>query len=171
MRNVFARILFLVAFSAFIAATQSANAETMKILVPYAAGGTTDILARVLALFLQRKSDQTVLVENRVGDEGRLAAETLKGSPADGNTFLIVTSSMFVPKSYDTISKFEPCCLVTTEEMFLVVAAGSPVKSLKDLIARKPANYATTLSPGSIYAGSELARATGIAAQAVSFKG
>ena len=92
LRKLFAASVILAACTAFGANAQGQSqtwpSRTVKIVVPYAAGGNSDVMARVVAQRLTEHFGQTFIVENRVGANGALAADTVARSPADGYTLL-----------------------------------------------------------------------------------
>lgn len=120
-----------------------AAADTVKIVVPFAAGGPVDQLARVLASELGPKLDATVIVENRGGAGGALGSEMVARAAPDGSTVLLASLGSQVlspilkpPTTYDPIKGFEPVMLVGLVPSLLVVSSKLDVSTLKDLIAK-----------------------------------
>jgi len=120
-----------------------AAADTVKIVVPFAAGGPVDQLARILASELGPKLDATVIVENRGGAGGALGSEMVARAAPDGNTVLLASLGSQVlspilkpPTSYDPIKGFEPVMLVGLVPSLLVVSSKLDVPTLKELIAK-----------------------------------
>src|SRR4030088_2725059 len=116
--------------------------KSVHIFVPYAAGGGVDILARTLSDVVSRQWGQTVVVENRPGAGGVVAAQALVTSPPDGYTLIVVasghaTNPFLYPKiPYDTFRDFTPISLLASSPNILLVRADSPFKTLADMIAQ-----------------------------------
>ena len=115
--------------------------KAVTIVVPYPAGGATDVVARLLAEKLPGIWGQQVVVVNRPGAGTTVAAEALARSPGDGYTLYMTTAahtisaSLYGKLNYDPIKDFAPITLVSTIPLVLVTTPGLPVKNLKDLIA------------------------------------
>ena len=115
--------------------------RAVTIVVPYPAGGATDVVARLLAEKLPAVWGQQVVVVNRPGAGTTVAAEALARSPGDGYTLYMTTAahtisaSLYSKLSYDPIKDFAPVTLVSTIPLVLVTTPTLPVKTLKDLIA------------------------------------
>ena len=114
-RRIFCTALLLCASFA------SAQNNTVRLVVPFATGGPTDIAARVIAPLLSEAMGKTVIVDNRVGATGAIGAEFVARAPADGNTILFGTSSIMganpalVQKlPYDPIRDFAAVSTVAT---------------------------------------------------------
>lgn len=129
--------------AAVLLVTGPAGAETVKIVVPFAAGGPVDQLARILASELGSKLDATVIVENRGGAGGAIASEMVARAAPDGNTMLLASLGSQVlspllkpPTTYDPIKGFEPVMLVGLVPSLLVISPKLDVSTLKDLIAK-----------------------------------
>ncbi|MCC7485735.1 MAG: tripartite tricarboxylate transporter substrate binding protein [Burkholderiales bacterium] len=116
-------------------------AKPIRMIVGYTPGGPTDVTARVVAQRLSEQLDQPVIVENRAGAAGTLAAERVAASPADGYTLLIVTGADTIQPAlrsnlpYDIERSFTPVTLLATGPLLLVVHPSVPAKSLKELLA------------------------------------
>ncbi len=126
-------------------------ARPVRIVVPFAAGGTSDILARTLAEKLQAALGQTMVIENKAGAGGVIGADVVAKSAPDGYTFLLGTiashaiNPVLKPNMpYDAARDFAPVILLGSISNVLLVGAGQPYKSVKDVIA------AAKASPGSI---------------------
>jgi tripartite-type tricarboxylate transporter receptor subunit TctC len=116
--------------------------KPVRIVVPFAAGGTSDILARLLADKLQVALKQTVLVENKAGAGGVIGADSVAKSAPDGYTFLLGTiashaiNPVLQPKMpYDAAKDFAPVILLGSISNVLLVGTEAPYKSVKELIA------------------------------------
>jgi len=120
--------------------------KTIRIVVPYSAGGGTDIIARRLAPGLGPLLKQTVIVENKPGAGGNIGADQVAKSKPDGYTLLLAQDSLaIVPWLYkgltfDPIKDFEPIGVGVFMPMALVVKNGLPVDSVKQLIQLAKAN-------------------------------
>lgn len=137
------------------AQAQAYPSRSIQMLIPYPPGGTTDVMARALQEPLQKALGQTIIVENKSGAAGVLAArEVARGKP-DGYTLLFVNSGILsvtpqVQKDagYDAVKDFAPVALATTAPLFVIVPASLPVNDLRGFIdyAKKqpaPLSYAT----------------------------
>ncbi|HEX2829096.1 MAG TPA: tripartite tricarboxylate transporter substrate binding protein [Burkholderiales bacterium] len=144
------------ACAAPVAAQTTYPARPVRIVVPSSPGGGLDFIARAVGQHLSKAWGQSVVVDNRAGAGGTLGPDLVAKAPPDGYTLLVVSASFAVNPSvypklpYDSVKDFEPIILATTQPQVLVVNAGVPAKSLKELIAlakAKPGalNYA---SPG-----------------------
>ncbi len=134
--------------STVVAACGAASAQTdwpakpVRIVVPFAAGGTTDITARVIADELTKVVRQSVIVENKAGAGGNVGASEVARAAPDGYTFLMGTpgtqaiNQFLYPKMpYDTAKDFAPVSFVVRVPNVLVVNPGVGARSLKELIA------------------------------------
>lgn len=113
----------------------------IKIIVPYPAGGGSDVLGRLIADKLKDLLKETVIVENKPGAGGRIGTEYAKGQPADGSSMLLVNPALFVVNPmvysklpYDPDKDFKPLSQLNTYEFVLAVPASSPIKDVKGLI-------------------------------------
>ncbi|ODS66451.1 MAG: MFS transporter [Acidovorax sp. SCN 65-108] len=111
-------------------------------MVPFAAGGTTDTLARLIGQQLGTALGTTVVVENKGGAAGSIGSEAAARSAPDGYTLLggtvsshAINVSLYPKLGYDPIKSFSPVTLIGTNPVVLVVAANSPYKTLKDVLA------------------------------------
>ena len=115
--------------------------KPVRIVVPFAAGGTTDVIARMIGQKLSVHWGQPVIVENRTGVGGNLGADMVAKSQADGYTLLMASGSITInPHIYkrmpfDTKKDLMPITNVASGPMLLVVPDRAPVKSVKELIA------------------------------------
>lgn len=156
----------------------------VRIIVPYAAGGGTDIIARILAERMSGPLGQSVMVENKPGATGTIAAEYVAKSPADGYTLLMANTSVLTVTPhlreglrYSPLTDFEPVTLVVHQPFFLVTAAEFSASNVGELIAlakAKPGSLTyASFGPGSPphIGGELLASATGIEMVHVPYKG
>jgi len=119
-----------------------AQERAMRILVGFPPGGTTDLLARLLAERLREPLGQNVIVENKPGAVAAIAATEVKLAPADGSTLLLsVVGAMTVApnarksNTFDTLKDFAPVSLVTNAHLAIAVGPGSPANDLKGYLA------------------------------------
>jgi len=113
----------------------------IKMVIPFGAGGGTDVIGRVLAQKLSEGLGQTVVVETRPGAGGSLGSAEVARAPADGYTILLGSSSthginpgMYAKLPYDPIKDFEPIGLIATNLFVMSVPKDSPVKTVADLV-------------------------------------
>jgi tripartite-type tricarboxylate transporter receptor subunit TctC len=137
----------LIAAVSTVAAAQSWPAKPVHIVVPFAAGGATDVVARLLAQKLSEAWSQSVVVENRAGAGGNIGADAVAKSPADGYMLLmtsgsIVTANPYMYKSlpYDPATDLVGITNVATGPQVIAVGMEVPVKDLRELIAYAKAN-------------------------------
>jgi tripartite-type tricarboxylate transporter receptor subunit TctC len=168
-----------------LAATAQAQTEKpVRIVVGFPAGATLDSLARQVAEKLRVSLNQPVIVENRTGAAGRLAAEFVKGQPGDGMTLLMtpVANMAIMPHShkglrYDPFRDFVPVSHVANFQIAFAVGPAVPSQTLRDYVALvkkdpKAGNYASAAA-GSIphFLGVMFARTAGIELTHVPYKG
>jgi tripartite-type tricarboxylate transporter receptor subunit TctC len=130
-----------------LAAAQPWPAKPVKIVVPFAAGGATDVVARLLAQKLTEAWGQSVVIENRAGAGGNIGAEAVAKSPPDGYTLLmtsgsIVTANPYMYKSlaYDPVHDLVPVTNVATGPQVIAVGPSVDSKDLKSFIEYAKAN-------------------------------
>ena len=148
MKRICSGIAALVlALAPWVAGAQAWPSKPVKIVVPFAAGGATDVVARLLAQKLTETWGQGVVVENRVGAGGNIGAEMVAKSPADGYTLLLtsgaVLTSPYMYKGqlgFDPLRDFVPITNCATGPQVIAVSAASSFKDLRDLIAFAKAN-------------------------------
>src|SRR6266545_1229629 len=146
---------------------QDYPSKPIKIVVPVAAGGSTDVVARVVAAYLARKTNQPVIVENRTGAAGTIGTDAVAKAPADGYTLGLNANSQivlnpFVQKNMplDPLSDLVPIAPIAEAPQLLVINARIPATTLQDFIAYakqhpNQLNY-VSLGPGSMtYLGSD----------------
>ena len=121
---------------------QSYPNRSIKFIVPYSAGGLPDTVARIYAQRLGERLGQPVVVDNKPGANGVVAAQAMASSPKDGYTFLVTDGSMFSinPALYKTISydykrDFVPVSLAARAPLYLAVHPKIPANNLRELIA------------------------------------
>jgi tripartite-type tricarboxylate transporter receptor subunit TctC len=139
MRKLIGVLVVLFASAAFGADEYPARAE--RVIVPFAPGGGTDIVARILGQQLSQKLGQSFVIENRPAGSGIVGADLVAKAPADGYTLLFAFSSLsssaklFSHLPYDPIRDFAPVALATTSPLLAVVPASLPAKNVGEFIA------------------------------------
>lgn len=134
------------------AAAQGYPNRTVKIVVPFAAGGGTDVMARNIAQKLNEAWGQPVVVENRTGAGGIIGADAVAKSAPDGYTFLLgttttaINASLVAKPPYDMQRDLQPVAMLSFYPMAAVMRADSPARSLQDLVAL---SHKQALSAGS----------------------
>ncbi|KQT13907.1 Bug family tripartite tricarboxylate transporter substrate binding protein [Ramlibacter sp. Leaf400] len=130
------------ALPAGLALPARAQEGTVRLIVPFGAGTTTDIVSRVVAEGLGRALQQAIMVENRAGAGGSTGSDLVAKAAPDGRTLVMgtvgthaINASLFRKLPYDPLKDFAPLALVGFTPTLLVVAADSPAKSLRDLAA------------------------------------
>jgi len=141
--------------------------KPVRLIVPIAAGGSTDIVARALARQLGETWKQTVVVDNRPGASTMIGTELVAKSAPDGYTLLVtlapfsVNPSLHAKLPYDVLTDFAPISLINTTPLAIVVNPTVPARSVKDLIALARAhpgklNFGSAGSGGSNHLAGEL---------------
>ncbi len=122
--------------------SQPFPSKTVTIIVPFAAGGLTDQLARVLGNKMAATLGQSVVVDNRPGGGGQVAVNAFKQTPADGHTIFVgdigalaLNPSLYSSLSYDPLKDFQPLARLVIAPSMLVVPNNSPYKTANELIA------------------------------------
>jgi tripartite-type tricarboxylate transporter receptor subunit TctC len=135
-------VLLLGALALGVASAQDYPNQTVKIVVPFVAGGGVDVVARIVAPRLGEELGQSVIIENRGGAGGALGAAAVAQAPADGYTLLVGTgsthgtnSNVYARLSYDPVRDFVPVVLLSSSPLLLIVPQASPAKSVGELIA------------------------------------
>jgi tripartite-type tricarboxylate transporter receptor subunit TctC len=121
------------------ALAQGLSGKTVRIVVPYAAGGTGDVVARVLGQAVTQKTGQSIVVEDRPGASSIVGSEFAARAAPDGTTILLVEnpfilSPILFPGHYDPITSFEPLCYVAATPAVLAVSSQSDIKTLADFL-------------------------------------
>jgi len=120
--------------------------KTIKLIVPFAPGGGTDLIARTLSIGMQKALGQSVIVENKPGGGTIIGTDAVAKSSPDGYTLLMATfahainPSMQPKMPFDTNKAFTPITMVAKGPNVLVVRADSPIRSVKDLITAAKSN-------------------------------
>src|SRR6266581_1777343 len=143
MRRAAALLLILcVAALSPQAVAQPYPSKAIKIVVPFPAGGIADVYARIIGARMTEAWSQPVVIENRAGAGGNIAAEAVARSPADGYTLVMgsvgthaVNVSLFSKLPYDPVADFAPIALVAETDALLVVHPSVPARTVAELIA------------------------------------
>jgi tripartite-type tricarboxylate transporter receptor subunit TctC len=149
-----AGLIAAVAWSVPAAAQDAWPAKPVRFIVPFAPGGSTDVIARMVGQKLSERWGQPVVIENRAGAGGNIGADVVAKSPGDGYTLLFASGSIAInPHIYkrmpfDTYKDLVPITNVASGPMLVVVPDRSPIKNIKELVA------AAKAKPGSINFGS-----------------
>jgi tripartite-type tricarboxylate transporter receptor subunit TctC len=163
---------------------QTYPAKPLRIIVPYAAGGTSDILARQLGPKLSEAWAQPVIVENKPGANGNVGADFVAKSPADGYTLLltdlgglVISASVYAQLPFNPAKDFTPVIMVSYSPHVLAVHPSVPAKDVNQLIALAKSqpgklNFAISGIGGAPHlAGIEFAQRTGVQWTYIPYKG
>jgi tripartite-type tricarboxylate transporter receptor subunit TctC len=140
MRNVCAVACLLSLWSG-VAAAQDYPSKPVRVIVPWAAGGSTDSISRILAAKLTEYTGQQFIIDNRAGATGTIGHGQVAKSPPDGYTLLFGTNSTFAiaphlyKLQYDNETAFAPITLLAISPQILSVHPSIPVTSVKELVA------------------------------------
>ncbi|WP_236749922.1 Bug family tripartite tricarboxylate transporter substrate binding protein [Acidovorax carolinensis] len=183
------RRTWLAAFSALtLALGLSAHAQQprypdkpLKLVVPFSAGGATDVVARAVAEKLGTRLGQNMVVENRVGAGGNIAYEHVAKSPADGYTLLFASTglatnaTLYKKLNYDALKDFAPISLVARSPHVLVVHPSVPANSVLELIAlgkKQPLSFGSSGNGTILHLAGEMMKTmTGAQLQHVPYRG
>ncbi len=187
MQPISRRALLIACGAAMMSRSAAADnypSHPVRIVVPFPAGGSNDIIARILAQKISEKTGQQFFVENRAGAGGNIGAEAVANAAADGYTLLVtapppLTTNLALYKSlpFDPVTAFAPVALLATVPIVLMVHPSLPVKNVQELVALAKAKPGT-LNFGSSgigstnhLAGELLKHMTGIDIVHVPYKG
>ena len=157
--------------------------QPIRMIMPYAAGGPTDVIARLLADALSQRLSQRVLVENRTGAGGNIGAASVARAAPDGHTFLFtntghsVNRALYARLDYEPATDLVPVTIVAESPMALLVPNASPDRTVADFVARLRAapdrlTYASAGAGGALQLVSLLfQRAAGVRMTEVSYRG
>src|SRR6201747_3300501 len=182
------RTLSALACGLALAAPQSHAAEyptrAIRLIVPYAAGGPTDVLGRMIADYLSRDLKQTVVVENKAGAQGAIGAEAAARSEPDGYTLFFTAASLFVLNPqlykklpYDPVKDFRMLAVITDLPVLMEVHPSVPAKTVAEFVAyakQNPGklNFGSAGTGGTIHlAGEMFKQMAGVEMIHVSYKG
>ena len=181
LKFVFAVVIAL-AGTAGAAAAEDYPSRPIRVIVGFAAGGGNDLFARLVMRKFDELSGATTVIENKPGAGGRISSEYAAKQAPDGYTVLVaatgqmaIAAAVFPDLSYHPTKSFIPLNMIAHFPLMLIVAADSPIQSVKDLVAFAKANpdksnYGTSAPPFTI--ASELLKLkTGMPGVAIPFKG
>jgi tripartite-type tricarboxylate transporter receptor subunit TctC len=175
--------LFLLLASSWTLQAQTTTSKTIRFVVPFGPGGAGDLTARIVAQKMSESMGQSIVIDNKPGAGGVVAANAVAKAPPDGLTLLLmtnsvaVTASMFKSLPYDTLKDLAPISTLAYFDMMVLTPANSRFKSLSDLLTYARSNPGQ-LNIGSINVGSTqnlvaqmFKSSAGINAQIVPFNG
>jgi tripartite-type tricarboxylate transporter receptor subunit TctC len=152
----------------------------VKLVIPFAPGGSNDVIARALAERLQAGFGQPFVAENRAGAGGQIGAQYVAAQPADGHTLLIASLSVAStaaaqPSAPDPAQAFDAVARLATAALAVAAAPGLPVSSIAELVAlgrRRPLRFGSA-GPGTInhFAGVLFGQVAGIGMEHVPYRG
>ncbi|WP_420964380.1 Bug family tripartite tricarboxylate transporter substrate binding protein [Bradyrhizobium sp. B120] len=180
---------FIVALTALLVAAPPARAaeyptRPIKLVVPYAAGGPTDVLGRIVGEYLGRDLKQVVVVENKAGAQGAIGAEAVARSDPDGYTLFVTAASIFVLNPllykklpYDPARDFRLLSVITDAPMIMEVHPSVPAKTIAEFVAyarKNPGklNFGSAGTGGTVHlAGEMFKQMAGVEMTHVPYKG
>jgi len=146
MRRFFAGVLLLLTFGATNALAADWPTRPVRLVVGFAAGGPTDILARRMAQYLSEKLGQQFVVENKPGATGNIATEYVINQPGDGYTFLVTSTAnainmtFYSKLSFNFLRDAAPVAGLASISYLMLINPGVPAKSIPEFIAYAKAN-------------------------------
>ncbi|MGY4419423.1 tripartite-type tricarboxylate transporter receptor subunit TctC [Bradyrhizobium sp. JR6.1] len=181
--------VFIVALAALLAAALPARAadypsRPIKLVVPYAAGGPTDVLGRIVGEYLGHDLKQVVVVENKAGAQGAIGAEAVARSDPDGYTLFVTAASIFVLNPllykklpYDPARDFRLLSVITDAPMIMEVHPSVPARTIAEFVAyakKNPGklNFGSAGTGGTVHlAGEMFKQMAGVEMTHVPYKG
>lgn len=182
LKRLFAIGLVCAAGISTPASAEDFPTQTIKMIIPFGAGGGTDIVGRILAEYMQTKLGKPVVVENKPGAGGILGNEYVANAEPDGYTIALMTAGQIIAAvtrkqmRYDTLTAFTPIGMVATASLAIVARPDFPANDVKGLIALAKAdpNKVVFASPGFAatqhFAGEMFKQAAGVSLLNVPFK-
>lgn len=151
---------------------QNFPSKPVKLVVPYAPGGSADIAARLIAADWGKALGQTVFIENKAGASGNIGVDAVAKAPADGYTIglqtvsLAINPALYSSMPYDTLKDLAPVGMVANSQHVLVVNNSLPAKDVKELLALAKAqpgklNYGSAGSGSTFHMAAELFKSVG----------
>ena len=170
------KLIFAAAALALLSSAPGARAESaaafpsanVELVIPFPAGGATDVIGRLVAQYVSEKWGRPIIVTNKPGATGAIASELVARAKPDGYTLLVATASTHAvlpayrsDLPYDTVTSFAPATLLATFPNMLVVTPRLPVKTVADLIAllkKEPGklNFSSSGVGGTVHFAGEL---------------
>ena len=177
----FLRCLLGIVAMAFVALAAQADypSRPIRIVVPFAAGGPADAVARVLATELAARLGQPVIIDDRPGAQGAVAGQEVSAAPADGYTLLYAVSAtaalpVVTSTTYEMTRDFAPITTIGTYDFGLFISTSVPATTVRELVAYAKAHpgklNVATLNLGEQYAAASLMHATGIEMMLVPYR-
>ncbi|QWD65301.1 tripartite tricarboxylate transporter substrate binding protein [Polynucleobacter sp. MWH-Aus1W21] len=155
MRKIILTLSVLGALLPAVVNSQSYPTQAIKLIIPFAAGGPSDVLARGFTPKLGESLGQPIIIENKPGAGANLAAEYVANSKSDGYTLFLmmvgtqaINETLYKKLNYNVVKDFSPISLVASSSLMLVANPSVPVKTVPELIAYEKAN------PGKVSFGS-----------------
>ena len=140
-------IIALASFAAASVFAQTYPVKPVRLIVPFPAGGGSDVMGRIVAQKLTDRFGQQVIVDNRAGAGGSIGTEAAVKAAPDGYTVVLASTSeiainpsLYTKLSYDTIKDLAPVAMVASTPMVVIIHPSLPVKTMRDLIALAKAN-------------------------------
>ena len=193
MKSAFARVglswahrfVALAACAGLASAAQAQDGKPISFVVGYPAGGSTDVLARVVASALGTRLGTPVIVVNKPGASSRIAVAEVKRAPPDGTTLLFTNASpmvifphIYAELAYDPLKDFVPVAIAARTDLVFSVGPSVPdsVKTLKDYVAwvkvsADRTSYASVQGTSPHFAGQQLSTVTGLNLRLIPYKG
>ena len=158
--------------------------KSIKLIIPYAPGGATDILGRIIAQKMSDILGQAVIVDNKAGAGGNIGADFVAKSTPDGYTLVMgtigthaINSSLYTKMPFDPVKDFSPISLVLTNQLVLLVNPSLPIKTIDDLVSYSKMsnvrlNFGSAGNGSSHHLSSEMLKAkAGIVMEHIPYKG
>lgn len=151
-------VLALLGTAASASLAQTYPAKPVRLIIPFAPGGATDLLGRLVAQRLQERLGQTFIADNRTGGGGNIGAELVVKAPADGYTIMVagiphaINMSLYRKLGYDFASDLTPITNLATFPSMIAVHPSMPTRTMKELVAiarARPNSLNYGASPGS----------------------
>lgn len=182
MRRAFAATLLAVGLGLGMAEAQDYPIQTIKLVVPFTAGGPVDSLARVMAQHLQTQLGQSVIIENRTGGGTSIGAKAVAAAALDGYTLLFIGPNLayypvlFPNLDFDPVKSLAPVATAVTWSHLVAVAPSVPAKNVSELVANAKANpnklvFGFGLATMPHILGETLIQATGIEIVSLPYRG
>jgi tripartite-type tricarboxylate transporter receptor subunit TctC len=147
MRKVFLALSLITNCLAFNAQAQGYPSQPIKLVIPFAAGGPSDVLARAFTPKLGENLGQPIVIENKPGAGANLAAEYVANSKPDGYTLILmmvgtqaINETLYKKLNYNLVKDFSPVSLIASSSLLFVANPSAPFKTIPELIAYAKAN-------------------------------
>ena len=157
MRKSVVTALAWLAASTVGALAQTYPDRSIKVVVPFPAGGPTDTIARTVTQSLSKVLGQSLVIENQAGAGGRIALRQVAHAPPDGYTLLLggtnnnaITPALYKDLDFDAVKDFSPVATIAVDRLAVVVHPSVPVTTLAELAAYAKANPGKLSSGGGV---------------------